>query len=110
MSNWCGHCKREPYIGCDSQCPVFARDPEQADILLADAPKPMIAQLFARPPGKDNEFIVCGLVKTKMLSPESVHVLKTSALEVIQTTDIEQIAYGKTFDQIMQEAIWRHFK
>ena len=26
MSKWCFQCKREPYIGCDSNCPVFGCD------------------------------------------------------------------------------------
>jgi hypothetical protein len=31
MSQWCGECKRTPYIGCDKECPIFGLDFEELE-------------------------------------------------------------------------------
>lgn len=110
MSHWCSKCKRTPYVGCDSSCPAFGYDEMEADQRLAAGPKPMLAQLFARSTGIENEYIICGLVRCAGLTTESVHVIMSSAVDVIDTRDIAEQSTGKGFDDIMQESIWRHFK
>lgn len=40
MSQWCSYCKRIPYDGCDSSCPVFGKSyGELAEAVLKNAQK-----------------------------------------------------------------------
>lgn len=69
-----------------------------------------IMQLFIRSTENKNEYVVCGLIKTKKpYQNESVHVITTDCLTNYECKDIHDISEGQGLDNLMCEPIWRKF-